>query len=118
MAPRRFCRAPLDVPDGRFGSRYPNSGFSAPIRDRALATARCADLLNRPATIRPAKSAYRMNAAKPSTGNPIENAIWPWLTVIIFSVLRTRMQWHQERQKILADNVANGHAELPPPAIS
>jgi len=25
----------------------------------------------------------------------------------IFSMLRTRMQWHQERQKILADNVAN-----------
>jgi len=25
----------------------------------------------------------------------------------IFSMLRTRMQWHQDRQKILADNVAN-----------
>jgi flagellar basal-body rod protein FlgB len=25
----------------------------------------------------------------------------------VFSMLRTRMQWHQERQKILADNVAN-----------
>jgi len=25
----------------------------------------------------------------------------------IFSMLRTRMQWHQERQRILADNVAN-----------
>src|ERR1700686_4652403 len=25
----------------------------------------------------------------------------------IFSMLRTRMQWHQERQKVLADNVAN-----------
>jgi len=25
----------------------------------------------------------------------------------IFSMLRTRMQWHQERQQILADNVAN-----------
>jgi flagellar basal-body rod protein FlgB len=29
----------------------------------------------------------------------------------IFSMLRTRMQWHQERQKVLADNVAN--AETP-----
>ncbi len=25
----------------------------------------------------------------------------------IFSMLRTKMQWHQERQRILADNVAN-----------
>jgi flagellar basal-body rod protein FlgB len=25
----------------------------------------------------------------------------------IFSMLRTRMRWHQERQQILADNVAN-----------
>jgi flagellar basal-body rod protein FlgB len=25
----------------------------------------------------------------------------------IFSMLRTRMQWHQERQRVLADNVAN-----------
>jgi flagellar basal-body rod protein FlgB len=25
----------------------------------------------------------------------------------IFSMLRTKMQWHQERQKVLADNVAN-----------
>ena len=25
----------------------------------------------------------------------------------IFSMLRTRMQWHQERQRLLAENVAN-----------
>src|SRR3954469_15503819 len=25
----------------------------------------------------------------------------------IFSMLRTRMQWHQERQRVLAENVAN-----------
>jgi|SRR5262245_6439048 len=25
----------------------------------------------------------------------------------LFSMLRTRMQWHQERQRILAENVAN-----------
>jgi len=31
--------------------------------------------------------------------------------VPILSMLRTRMQWHQERQRILADNVAN--AETP-----
>jgi len=27
--------------------------------------------------------------------------------VPIFSMLRTRMQWHQERQRVLAENVAN-----------
>lgn len=29
----------------------------------------------------------------------------------LFSMLRTRMQWHQERQRVLAENVAN--AETP-----
>jgi flagellar basal-body rod protein FlgB len=39
----------------------------------------------------------------------------------IFSMLRTRLQWHQERQKILAENVANANTpnfrphELAPP---
>jgi flagellar basal-body rod protein FlgB len=27
--------------------------------------------------------------------------------ISIFSMLRTRMQWHQERQRLLAENVAN-----------
>jgi flagellar basal-body rod protein FlgB len=27
----------------------------------------------------------------------------------IFSMLRTRMQWHQERQRLLAENVANAN---------
>lgn len=27
--------------------------------------------------------------------------------ISIFSMLRTRMQWHQERQRVLAENVAN-----------
>ena len=31
----------------------------------------------------------------------------PISEIPIFSMLRTRMQWHQERQKVLADNVAN-----------
>ena len=31
----------------------------------------------------------------------------PISDVPILSMLRTRMQWHQERQKILAENVAN-----------
>lgn len=31
--------------------------------------------------------------------------------VPLFSMLRTRMQWHQERQQVLADNLAN--ADMP-----
>ena len=31
----------------------------------------------------------------------------PISDIPIFSMLRTRMQWHQERQKVLAENVAN-----------
>ena len=35
----------------------------------------------------------------------------PIYDVPLFSMLRTRMQWHQERQQVLADNVAN--ADMP-----
>jgi flagellar basal-body rod protein FlgB len=35
----------------------------------------------------------------------------PISDIPIFSMLRTRMQWHQERQRVLAENVAN--AETP-----
>ena len=36
----------------------------------------------------------------------------------IFSMLRTRMQWHQERQRVLAENVANADTpKLPRRAI-
>ena len=31
----------------------------------------------------------------------------PISDIPIFSMLRSRMQWHQERQKVLAENVAN-----------
>ena len=31
----------------------------------------------------------------------------PISNVSIFSMLRTKMQWHQERQRLLAENVAN-----------
>lgn len=31
----------------------------------------------------------------------------PISNIPIFSMLRTRMQWHQERQRVLAENVAN-----------
>jgi flagellar basal-body rod protein FlgB len=41
----------------------------------------------------------------------------------LFSMLRTRMQWHQERQRLLAENVANADTprfqprDLRPPAM-
>jgi flagellar basal-body rod protein FlgB len=41
----------------------------------------------------------------------------------LFSMLRTRMQWHQERQRILAENVANADTprfqprDLAPPSL-
>jgi flagellar basal-body rod protein FlgB len=35
----------------------------------------------------------------------------PIYDIPLFSMLRTRMQWHQERQQVLADNVAN--ADMP-----
>jgi flagellar basal-body rod protein FlgB len=31
----------------------------------------------------------------------------PISNISIFSMLRTRMQWHQERQRLLSENVAN-----------
>jgi flagellar basal-body rod protein FlgB len=31
----------------------------------------------------------------------------PISEIPLFSMLRTRMQWHQERQRVLAENVAN-----------
>ncbi len=31
----------------------------------------------------------------------------PISDIPIFSMLRTRMQWHQERQRVLSENVAN-----------
>jgi flagellar basal-body rod protein FlgB len=33
----------------------------------------------------------------------------PISDIPIFSMLRTRMQWHQERQRLLAENVANAN---------
>ena len=41
----------------------------------------------------------------------------------LFSMLRTRMHWHQERQRVLAENVANADTprfqprDLAPPAL-
>jgi flagellar basal-body rod protein FlgB len=45
----------------------------------------------------------------------------PITDIPILSMLRTRMEWHQERQRVLAENVANADTpgyrplDLPPP---
>lgn len=45
----------------------------------------------------------------------------PISEIPIFSMLRTRLQWHQERQRLLAENVANANtpkfkpSDLAPP---
>jgi len=36
----------------------------------------------------------------------------PIVDIPILSMLRTRMQWHQERQRVLAENVANADTPL------
>jgi flagellar basal-body rod protein FlgB len=47
----------------------------------------------------------------------------PISNISIFSVLRTKMQWHQERQRLLAENVANADTpgfrprDLAPPKL-
>jgi flagellar basal-body rod protein FlgB len=47
----------------------------------------------------------------------------PISQIPLFSMLRTKMQWHQERQRLLAENVANADTpkfkarDLAPPAI-
>lgn len=56
--------------------------------------------LNRALTIRPAKFAGLFmleEAAMPISGLPI------------LDMLRTKMQWHQERQRLLAENIANAN---------
>jgi flagellar basal-body rod protein FlgB len=55
-------------------------------------------LLNRLLTMLPAKSAE---------WNSCGAAPMPITDIPILSMLRTRMQWHQARQRILAENVAN-----------
>jgi flagellar basal-body rod protein FlgB len=48
----------------------------------------------------------------------------PISQIPIFSMLRTRMQWHQERQQVLAENVANADTpkfkprDLTPPDLA
>jgi flagellar basal-body rod protein FlgB len=48
----------------------------------------------------------------------------PISQIPIFSMLRTRMQWHQERQQVLAENVSNANTpqfkprDLAPPDLN
>ena len=48
----------------------------------------------------------------------------PISQIPIFSMLRTRLQWHQERQRLLAENVANANTpkftprDLAPPEFN
>lgn len=48
----------------------------------------------------------------------------PISQIPIFSMLRTRLQWHQERQRLLAENVANANTpkftprDLAPPELN
>ncbi len=48
----------------------------------------------------------------------------PISQIPIFSMLRTRLQWHQERQRLLAENVANANtprfkpSDLAPPEFN
>src|SRR5436305_1430945 len=61
--------------------------------------------LNAPLTMRWAKFAYRArDGIRPSNAGEPAMAI---SDLPIFSMLRTRMNWHQERQRLLAENVAN-----------
>jgi flagellar basal-body rod protein FlgB len=47
----------------------------------------------------------------------------PITDIPILTMLRTRMEWHQERQRVLAENVANADTpnyrprDLPPPSF-
>src|SRR3979409_2359617 len=51
-----------------------------------------------------ANSADRAGLARLLRGR---GAAMPITDIPIFAMLRTRMQWHQERQRLLAENVAN-----------
>lgn len=44
-------------------------------------------------------------------GNAYREPDMPISDIPLFSMLRTRMHWHQERQHVLADNIAN--ADMP-----
>jgi flagellar basal-body rod protein FlgB len=68
--------------------------------------------LNASLTIHPAKSADLFGVlfatgAAPRPMEPREDQPLAITDLPLFGMLRTRMQWHQERQRVLAQNVAN-----------
>src|SRR5580765_1332758 len=63
--------------------------------------------LNGALTMPWAKFAYR-GAGRSGPEDAGEPAM-PISDLPIFSMLRTRMNWHQERQRLLAENVANAY---------
>src|SRR6185437_10621930 len=71
-----------------------------PRRSAASAPARLNPLL----TIQAANSAYRGRRARTAKGRAEAMSMGD---LPVLSALRTRMQWHQERQRVLAENVAN-----------
>jgi flagellar basal-body rod protein FlgB len=50
----------------------------------------------------PAKSAWQIRRIRGAGGDIMASSEIP-----IFSMLRSRMHWHQERQRLLSENVAN-----------
>src|SRR5712692_9281072 len=74
---------------------------------------------NRSLTIHPAKSAWHSRPATPRW----LRSVMPISEIPLFAMLRTRMQWHQERQRLLAENVANADTpkfkprDLTPPKL-
>jgi flagellar basal-body rod protein FlgB len=66
----------------------------------------CRADLNSALTIHPAKSAYA-DLMRLCAAASLRSDQMPVSDVPILSMLRTRMQWHQERQRVLAENVAN-----------
>src|SRR5215510_11294632 len=50
---------------------------------------------------------WRKRVGRPHFDREPERAAMPISDMPIFSMLRTKMHWHQERQRLLAENVAN-----------
>ena len=68
-----------------------------------LSTAASADF-NPLLTIHAANSAYLSGVPPEATGGEPR---WRSTILPMLSALRTKMQWHQERQRVLAENISN-----------
>src|SRR5215470_1833196 len=62
---------------------------------------------NPPLTIAPAKFAGSPRRRLASASVTAREPPMPISEIPIFAMLRSKMQWHQERQRLLAENVAN-----------